>query len=290
VASYDVLLVDSHSFAHHVPRSANAVYVCYYHTSARALWNPEIDDRAGTGRFAFLKKWLVPKLKRLDLAASRNPEYLVANSQTTAARLLKNYGRQADEVIYPPVSVKKWLDTPRIDESEGFVMWGRLIGYKRIDLAIEAAKQTGFKLNIVGSGPMEATLKAMAAGAPHIVFHGRLGDSALKELLSRSKAVLFPGYEDFGIVPVEAMAAGVPVIAYGQGGAAETVGDLGLILEKQSAEELAERMQEIQSMCFDAERLRENALRFDVDVFRARYQAAVRNAVTKFGDKISARS
>jgi glycosyltransferase involved in cell wall biosynthesis len=286
---FDVLLVDSHSFAHHVRPNNHSVYVCYYHTSARALWNPEIDDRAIKGSFAGLRKWIAPSLKRLDLAASKNPEYVIANSQTTADRLRKNYGREPDEIIYPPVSVKKWLDTPRIDDSEGFLMWGRLIGYKRIDLAIQAAKLTGFKLNIVGSGPMEAKLKAQAVGAPNVVFRGRLPDAELKALMSRSKAVLFPGYEDFGIVPVEAMAAGLPVIALNQGGAAESVAGHGLLLETQTAEALAEKMREIGAMSFDPRRLQENALRFDVDIFREKYGKAVETAVTRFEHKIQSR-
>jgi glycosyltransferase involved in cell wall biosynthesis len=288
VDNFDVLLVDSHSFAHHVPKAKNAVYVCYYHTSARALWNPEIDDRAGSGRLSALRRFIAPRLKRLDLSASQNPDYVIANSNTIAARILKNYGRKVDEVIYPPVSVKRWLDTPRIDESEGFLIWGRLIGYKRIDLAIKAAQQTGFKLNIVGSGPLGSHFKALAAGAPNIVFRGRLCDEDLKSLISHSKALLFPGYEDFGIVPVEAMAAGLPVIAYGEGGARESVGEFGLLLQHQCADELAEKMREIQDMRFDGEALRENAKQFDVDVFRTRYCQAVETAVKKFGHKLSA--
>jgi glycosyltransferase involved in cell wall biosynthesis len=282
----DVVLLDSHSFAHHVPRHPHAIYLCYYHTSARALWNPEIDNRANTGRMALLRKWIAPKLKALDLAASRNPEYLIANSQTTAERVLANYGRQVDEVIYPPVDVTKWLDTRRIDTSQGFLMWGRLIDYKRVDLAIEAAKQTGYQLNIVGKGPLEAHLRALAKGSDNIIFWGRLDDDRLKELMAHCLAVLFPGYEDFGIVPVEAMAAGLPVIAYRKGGAAESVNGFGLLLEAQDANELAAKMTEIQTMWFDPQRLKENAKRFDVEIFRAKYRAAVRRAVDRFGYKI----
>lgn len=280
-AGFDIVLVDSHSFAHHVSRSADVPYLCYYHTSARSLWNPEIDDRAVSGRLAWIRRKIADRLRDLDLRASRNPSYLVANSQTTAERIERNYGRLVDEVIYPPVNVQKWSDTPRIDHSEGFLMWGRLIGYKRIDLAIEAAKLTGFKLNIVGSGPYEAKLRALVGDSGNIHFHGRLSDLDLKVLMSKSVGVLFPGYEDFGIVPVEAMAAGLPVIAYGQGGAAETVAGFGLLLDSQDPFELARKMTEMSTLSIDYSALRLHAAQFDTSVFREKYRAAVETAIQR---------
>jgi glycosyltransferase involved in cell wall biosynthesis len=280
---YDVVLSDSHSFAHAVRKRPDALHVCYYHTPARSLWVPEVDDRATSGKLAGIKRRIAERLKVLDLNASRNPDVIFANSHTTASRIRKFYGREVDAVIYPPVDVAKWMDVRRESDSEGLLYWGRLIRYKRVDLAIEAAIRTGQKLQIVGSGPAETELKALAAGHPNVVFHGRLPDHELKRLMSRCRAFVFPAYEDFGIVAVEAMAAGLPVVAYGAGGASESVlPEFGVLFAEQTAESVAEAVSRLEGRTFDVEAMRRHAMKFDSARFRREYKEAVDAAVDRW--------
>lgn len=266
LSEFDLVVTFSHTFAHHAKPAPHAAHFCCYHSPARSLWFPDIDNRAGTG---FVRQMIVNRLKRLDLESSKNPTFIVGNSWTIAKRVEQIYGRPADNVLYPSVDVEKWLDTPRVSDEEGYTMWSRLIPYKKFDLAIQAAKLGGFKLNIVGSGPYEATLKEMAQGMSNVVFHGRLPDKDLKSLLSRSRGVLFPAYEDFGIVPVEAMAAGLPVVVYDQGGAAETVtADFGEHISEQTPEQLWQAVQRLEKKLFDPDQLKERSKAFGVDRFR----------------------
>lgn len=266
LSDFDLIITFSHTFAHHAKPAPGAVHFCCYHSPARSLWFPEIDNRAGSG---FLRSLVVKRLKRLDLEASKNPTFIVGNSWTIAKRVEEIYRRPVDNVLYPSVDVNKWLDTPRKSDSEGYTMWSRLIPYKKFDLAIQAAKLGGFKLNIVGAGPYEPVLKEMAQGMSNVVFHGRLPDDDLKSLLSQSRGVLFPAYEDFGIVPVEAMAAGLPVVVYDKGGAAETVtGEYGEHISEQTPGQLWEAVQRLEKRTFDSDALKEHSKAFSVERFQ----------------------
>lgn len=278
LSEFDVVLSDSHSFAHGVRKRTDALHVNYYHTPARSLWLPEIDPRAS----GFLARMFAGPLRERDLAASKRPDVILANSKTTAQRIERFYGRKVDRVIFPPVKTSKFSDVVRSGEDEGFLMWGRLVEYKRVDLAIDAAKKHGFRLNIVGSGPCEPKLKRQSEGAENVIFHGRLDDGQLKVLMSRSKAVLFPAYEDFGIVPVEAMAAGLPVIAYGAGGASETVSsECGAIMKEQTVQSLLEAVAQFERRTFDPAVLRARAALYDEEVFRKEYKATVEAAIER---------
>ncbi|HVL37965.1 MAG TPA: glycosyltransferase [Fimbriimonadaceae bacterium] len=273
--NFDLVLSSSHSFAHGVRKAPHAVHLNYTHTPARALWSPEVDPR---GSKTFLHRWLASHLRRLDLEASKRPDVFFANSRTTAERIRRFYGRDS-QVIHPPVHVAKWQDVGRVDEDLGYLYWGRLIAYKRVDLLIRAARAKGFALQIVGSGPEEARLRRLAADVPSVEFHGRLPDEQLKALMARCRAFLFPAYEDFGIVVVEAMAAGLPVVAFGEGGASETVtNETGVLFSSQTLESLLGGVEEFESRTFDSRTLRAQAWKFDVDVFRGRYARAVSEA------------
>ncbi len=282
----DVVIVGSHSFGHHAKGRPDAVTVCYYHTTARSLWHPEIDNRASSGHLAWARKMLAPKLKTLDLEASHNPDYIIANSLTTADRIRNDYGREVDQVIYPPVFTEKWKDVERKRTDGSLLIWGRLVPYKRIDLAIEAVRLTGDHLHVVGAGNMEANLRNRAEGMPNVEFHGRLPEADLKQLMSRCRAVLFPGYEDFGIVPVEAMAAGIPVIAFAAGGASESVGKNGTLFDRQDAFAVAEAIGHLKQREFSVAELRARAAQFDVTVFRRRFNTAVALAVNQKRQKL----
>lgn len=279
---FDVVLSDSHSFAHGVIKRPDALHVNYYHTPARSLWAPEVDARATSGSFAFLKRLIARRLKALDLVASRNPDVILANSKTTAARIKRAYSREVDAVIYPPVRVDRWLEIPRRSDRLGLLYFGRLIPYKRVDLAIQAAIQTGDKLQIVGEGPLERSLKEMAVGHPDILFHGRLPNEDLAAVVSESRALLFPGYEDFGIVPVEAMAAGLPVVAFAAGGVTESVlPEFGEFFDTQRPEALGAAIQRAKTRSFDSDAMRLHARRFRTERFRDEYRAAINGAIAK---------
>ena len=279
LSSYDVVVSVSHTFAHHAKARPDAVHFGYYHTVARALWVPEIDGRVGEG---FLRKKVADRLRRLDLKAAKNFTYITANSRTAGARVEKFYKRPIDNVLYPCVNTEKWRDTPRVSDDEGYVMWSRLIPYKKFDLAIEAAKQAGFKLHIVGSGPFEPQLKAMAQGYNNIIFEGRLPDNDLKSLLSRARGVLFPAYEDFGIVPVEAMAAGLPVVVFNQGGAAETVlPEFGEHITAQTPDELVAAVQRLEKKTYDPDALKAHAEKFSEERFRGELLDAIEAAIER---------
>jgi len=239
---------------------------------------PEIDNRASK---TFVHRAIASWLKPQDLEASKSPDYLLANSHTIAERLKRAYGRDVHRVIYPPVHTKKWNDVQKESEDDGFLYWGRLIDYKKVDVLIEAVRKTGDKLNIVGAGPCLDDLKAQAAGLNNVTFHGRLPDDDLKMLMARSRAVLFAAYEDFGIVPVEAMAAGLPVVCYGEGGASESVlPEFGVQIPTQTAEAMANGIEELKGKTFDAEKLKAHAAKFDVEVFRREYKETVESIVS----------
>jgi glycosyltransferase involved in cell wall biosynthesis len=279
---FDVVLSDSHSFAHGVRQRPGALHVCYYHTPARSLWVPEVDDRATSGPLAPLKRLIAQRLRRLDLAASRNPDVLIANSETTAERIRRFYGREVERVIYPPVDTQKWADVGHESDAMGLLYWGRLVRYKRVDLLIEAVRRTGDRLQIVGAGPSEEALKAQAAGMPNVTFHGRLSDADLKVLMAQCRAFAFPAYEDFGIVAVEAMAAGMPVVCYGVGGAAESVTpEFGVRFGVQTADAVVEAIRLLGTKEFDPAATRAHAARFDVSRFRREYRETVDAAIAR---------
>jgi glycosyltransferase involved in cell wall biosynthesis len=280
---FDLLLTTSHTFAHHAHGRPETPHLVYYHTPARSLWVPEIDGRAGSG---LLRNTVVKRLKRLDMEASRNYTFAVANSKTIKERVERIYGRPVDGVLYPGVDVEKFRDTPRNGDSEGYVMWSRLIPYKKFDLAIQAAHLGGFKLNIVGAGPYEATLKEMAGSNKNIVFHGRLADDDLKNLLSWSRGVIFPAYEDFGIVPVEAMAAGLPVVVFAKGGAAETVTpEFGEHIQEQTPEEIWNAIQRLEKKEHDHVAIKEHAYQFRLARFKRELLEYIQATLERGGNR-----
>lgn len=276
LTEFDLVLADSHSFAHQARGRADALHVCYYHTPARSLWFPEIDGRASTST---LRRALARRLRALDLDASRNADVILANSETTAQRVAKVYGRAVERVIYPPVDTQPWATTPISPTRQGFVIWGRLVPYKRVDVAIDACRLLGVPLHVVGSGPEHDRLRARAEGDPSITFHGRLEATELRRVLGTCEGALFPGYEDFGIVPIEAMAAGLPVVAFDAGGASETVlPPVGERFSPQTPHALAAAIQRLRMRSFDPQELQRHASRFDRTVFRAQYTEAITQA------------
>lgn len=269
----DLVLSFSHCVAKGV-RSARVAgrvtpHVCYCHTPMRYAW--QLRD-AYFGHVGGLRGRILHRmldfLREWDRRTAQNVSHFIANGRTVQSRIREYYGRDS-VIIHPPVETDFYLPDSRKRE-DFYLVVSALAPYKRIDLAVEACARLGKSLVIIGSGPDAARLSRLAR--PEIRLLGWQSDEVIRDHLQRCKALLFPGEEDFGIVPVEAMACATPVIAFGKGGATETVippemsaaSPTGLWFQKQTAESLAEVIQQFEknSKLFDPSAIRQHALRF----------------------------
>jgi glycosyltransferase involved in cell wall biosynthesis len=275
---YDLVLSSSHCVAKGARPAPGAAHVSYCFTPMRYVWDL-YDDYFGRGAGVLTRALMPPlaaRLRRWDRASSARVDRFVAISRHVAARIDRYYGRTA-EVIYPPVDVQRF-ELAHGGDDGFYLVVSALVPYKRLDLAILAARRLGRRLLVVGVGPEERRLRALAS--PGVEFLGRRSDPEIAELYRRCRAVLFPGLEDFGIVPLEAMAAGRPVIAFAAGGVLETLvppgqdrPPTGLFFHTQTVDALADAMRrlEIGAIAFDPKALRARAEEFD----RARFKDRV---------------
>jgi glycosyltransferase involved in cell wall biosynthesis len=266
LSGYAVVLSNKSGFCHGVP-TGNAVHICYCLTPTRYVWNLDAyAEREAVGRAArLLLKPIITVLRRWDYAAAQRVTHFIAISTEIQGRIQTYYNRDSI-VIHPPVELQRYQ--PADSHDDYYLIVSRLIPYKRIDLAIEAFNRLKRPLWISGSGRDEERLRMMAG--PTIRFLGRVPDADLPGLLARCQAFIFPGHEDFGITPVEAQAAGRPVIAYGAGGALDSVSDgqTGVLFTEQTVEALVDAARRLDMTEFDPNIIRANAARFDADVFR----------------------
>jgi glycosyltransferase involved in cell wall biosynthesis len=282
LSGFDFVLSSSHANAKNVHAPPGTLHVCYCHTPMRYAWEPEFLDGEEIGRATrLLLPPLLGWLRRTDLAGSSRPDVFVANSAHVAARIGRFYGREA-HVVHAPVNVDHYLGIERRvggpDDEPFYLVFGRVVPYKRVDLALAAAELAGRRVVVAGGG--RALDAARAHAGPHAELLGRVSDDRRDALLASASALLFPGEEDFGIVPVEAQAAGVPVIAYGVGGARETVrdGETGVLFEPQTAGALADAIVRFESLQLDPQAPRENARGFGRERFRAEMAAVIAQA------------
>jgi glycosyltransferase involved in cell wall biosynthesis len=284
LSEYDVVLSSSSRFAKGVITGENSVHVCYCHAPMRFAWNYYDyikGERVGRRVQAVLP--LVLNYVRLwDEATAGRVDAYIANSRMVARRIRKRYGRQAT-VINPPVDTGQYRPDPTA-RGDYFLIVSRLIPYKRIDLAVDAFNKLGLPLKIVGKGRQEAELRARAG--PNIEFTGAVSDAELRKLYAGCKAFVFPGMEDFGISPVEAQASGRPVIAYGAGGALETVvpGVTGEFFKQQTVDSLAEAVASFDPANYDPADIRRHAESFDTEVFKRRIAEFVQQQVESRAD------
>lgn len=273
LTGFDIVISSNHAVAKGVRTAPRTLHICYCHTPMRYIWHL-YDDYFGAGQAGMVTRAamsvFIGYLRRWDVKTAVNPHYFVANSENVRRRIRELYGRDAD-VIYPPVDTNFF----RASNSTGdyFLIVSALVPYKRIDLAIEAFNRIDEKLVIIGTGPEEAKLRRLARR--NIEFVGWQPDERLREYYAGCKAVIFPGEEDFGIVPVEAMAAGKPVIAYGRGGALETVRDTparrtGILFHEQSVASLLDALRRFGEIEFSPQDIRRHALQFDRSVYKER--------------------
>jgi len=259
----DTVISSSSGWAHGVRTTSRAFHVVYCHTPARWLWTGDYSTGAWTQRALGPA---LSALRRWDCRAAARPNLYVANSRTIAERIRLAYGREAP-VVHPPVDVERFEPSPR---GERLLSLSRLLPYKRVDLSIEVSRRLGVGLDIVGTGPELERLRERAG--PGVRFHGVVGDDGLRELLQGCRALCLPGREDFGISPVEAMAAGKPVIALGRGGALETVKDglTGVHFAEQTVASMAEAVRRSDRLSTPPEQIALWARRYSAAAFRRR--------------------
>ncbi len=287
-SGFDVVLSVSHSFAKGVIVKPHTRHICYCLTPPRYLWDDSHRYVQQEFRYPALLKRLMPPflsyLRVWDREASLRSDAMVAVSRFVQGRIKKYYHRDAP-VIHPPVNTAKFAIAP--DIGDYFLMVGRLVTYKKFDLAIAAFNRLGsdargrssWPLKIVGTGVDGDRLRRMAG--PNVQFLGSVSDERLADLYAHAKALIFPQEEDFGIVPLEAMASGRPVIAYAGGGALETVVDgmTGMFFSQQTEASLIDALKRFESVRFDPKVCRLQAEKFDISVFQDRMRAVLERTI-----------
>lgn len=274
---YDVVISSESGPAKGVLTGPDTLHLCYCHTPMRYLWDFYQDYLQESGPLLRpFFRLLSGRLRAWDALSSMRVDHFAANSHNVARRIAKHYRRRA-EVIHPPVDARAFApEGGRYPEPDDYYLYaGQLTAYKRVDLAVQACARLGRRLMIIGDGPEYKKLARLAG--PTVFFLGRQETPVLARHLQRCRALLFPGEEDFGLVPVEAMAAGRPVIAYGRGGVLETVrhGETGLFFSSQDVASLCRAMEELESgrHHFDPAALAKEAERFSPRAFAGAFRA-----------------
>ncbi len=278
LSGYEVVLSNKSGFCHGVRTGPDTTHICYCLTPTRYIW--DLDSYLARERFSppvqVLARLVARLYRRWDFAAAQRVDHFIAISTEVQARIRRFYRRNSS-LIFPPVEVAERF-TPAPAHDDYFLVVSRLIPYKRIDLAVEACTRLGLPLLVAGSGRDRQRLEALAG--PTVQFLGYVPDDDLPDLMARCRALIFPGLEDFGIVPVQAQAAGRPVIAFRGGGALDTVipGKTGAFFDEPTVESLAAALRAFDARDYDPVVLRAHAMRFDRSVFIREIRAAVEQA------------
>ena len=259
-----------------IRKPSGARHVCYCHTPMRYVWDMYDEYyRHARGLAKLAMPLFVKYMRHADLKSAEAVDLFVANSRFVAERIQRIYGRDA-VVVHPPVDVAFFEAAVAEDEAGYYLYSGQLVDYKRPDLAIAACVKFGRRIVVVGDGAGRARLEKQYAGNPLVEFRGRVSNEDLRKCYAGARALVFPGIEDFGIVPVEAQAAGCPVVALGIGGARETVldGQTGLFFSEQTVDALVGALEEFEGRRVDwRTACRENARRFSSSRFCAEMRA-----------------
>jgi glycosyltransferase involved in cell wall biosynthesis len=276
----DLVISTSSCAVKSVVRTGRARHLCYCHSPMRYAWD-QFDAYFGPARLGRWKsaaaRQVMARLARWDRDTAHRVDVFLANSQHVAGRIARYYNRQAT-VLHPPVDTAFFTPDGAAPASD-FLVVSALVPYKRLEVAVDAATRLGLPLTMVGAGPDESRLRARAGST--VTFLGAVEGAALRDLYRRARAVLLPGEEDFGIVPVEGMACGRPVIALGRGGATETVvpGVTGVLVSPDDPDGFADAMQSFDSAAYDPAAIRAHAERFGVGRFESAFRATVNDLV-----------
>lgn len=278
---YDLIISSESGPAKGIVPPAEAAHVCYCHTPMRYVWNMYSEYRASAGFIARASMPLVTHyLRTWDQSSAARVDQFVANSRAVGARIRKYYRRNAI-VVHPPVDVDSFTKLARSEIGDFYLLAGELVAYKRPDLAVRAFNAAGKKLVVVGGGDMLPEIRRLAG--PTIAVLGPQPFVRLRELYARCRALVFPGEEDFGIVPVEAMASGRPVVAYGRGGVLDTVvdGATGVLFEEQSEEALLDAVARCEHLDTDPVLIRTHAQRFGKQRFTREMRAVIEDQLAQ---------
>ncbi len=272
LSEYDLIISSSGAEAKYVKVKHGALHVSYCHAPTHYYWSryDEYLDSPGFGRLDFLArlglKIMAGPMRHFDYRAAQRPDYFIANSNFTKDQIKKFYGR-ASIVIHPPVDIERFKK--QSSERLGFVTAGRQVPYKRIDLAIGAATKLGVPLIVIGRGPDHKKLKKVAGRS--ITFLTNVSDEEMPQRLGAAKAFIFPAADDFGIVAIEALAAGTPVIAYGKGGSLDYINSLnGVLFDKQSVKSLSQAMEKFEGKNWSYDNISKQTDEFSANNFRVK--------------------
>ena len=281
--AFDLVISTSHAVAKGCIPAPGAVHVSYIHTPMRYVWD-QFDAYFGPGRAGLATRLaahaVAPALRAWDVRSTRRAHGLIANSRFVADRIRRFWNREADAVVYPPVDTARFV--PSADGPEAYALIvSALVPYKRIDLAVRAFSRLQRPLKIAGDGPELKRLRALAGGSVELL--GSVSHEALPGLYARAKFFVLPGEEDFGIAPVEAQSAGRPVLAFGKGGALETVveGQTGAFFGEPTVESLIDGIERIDRIEVDPAAVRAHATRFALPRFAPELKAAIDNVIAR---------
>lgn len=280
-SDFDIVLSSSSAFMKSIQVPKNTFHLCYCHTPMRFAWDYDtyMEGQSKSNIMKSMLKMYMQRLKTWDKRTSQNVNQFIANSSVVKKRIQNYYQRDSD-IIYPPINTSRFKSSQQIGDF--YLVVSRLVAYKRIDLAVETFNQNGLPLFIVGEGTDKNRLMGM--GKSNIHFLGRLPDEEVTELMSQCRALLFPGVEDFGITPLEANAAGRPVIAFQAGGALDTIVPKlnGVFFQKHEVWSLQGAIEEIESHAWNVEDIIAHAQKFDEMNFKVNFQAYVKQSYAKF--------
>jgi len=285
-SDYDIVLSDSSSYAKSIITGPETLHICYMHTPMRYAWD---DCQKYTRDFYMPKiiKSLVPfamnYIRLWDRVSVDRVDFFIANSNFVAKRIKKYYNKKST-IIHPPVSVNNFYISEKREDY--YLIVGRLIAYKRHDIAIKAFNELGLPLKIIGRGPEIKRLRKMAGS--NIEFLERVSNAELPNYYARCKAFIFPQEEDFGIVAIEALASGRPIVAYDGGDIPEHVenGKMGIFFKRQKTKDIIEAVKKIQSMEFDSAYIRSKVLRFDKEIFKKKIKEYIDSAIAEHKDNL----
>jgi len=277
---YDLVISSEAGPAKGVVPNPNAYHICYCHSPMRYLWDMYHEYFRGTNPFIrFFMKRMIPSLRIWDISSSNLVDRFITNSHYVAKRIRRIYDREA-EVVYGPASIERFLNTER-KPSDYYLFFGQLIGYKRADIAIEACVKSGKKLIVAGAGAKRRDTKKYRKN-DLVSFLGRVSDEDAAGLFAGAKALLFPGIEDLGLIPIEANAAGCPVIAFREGGVLDTVKEniTGIFFDEQSPESLIKAIDRFEAMETDGtfaarEAFSNHVRQFSREAFKERVQKII---------------